>query len=402
MPTINDLYAAKLAQGTGQASVAAAANHRPSLSPKVVRKSVSLARRDIADWKRAEQLALMATNPKQYALQDIFTNISGDAHLTSQINNRKEQTISAAFEMRTPGDGKMDERMTEIMNDIPIIQDIIGHILDSENYNHSLIELSIERGVLKADLISRRNVVAELGRFYPDASIDSFIEYRNTKEYGRWLLEFYSGHLGLLNKAVPHILMKKFAQSCWSEYCEICGIPPRVMKTDTRDPAMLNRAEEMMRNFGASSWFITDTTENFEFADSKSGNGEVYGNLITLCNNEVSMLVSGAIVGQDTKNGNESKEKVSMEITERLVQADRRMVETYMNDTVIPALYRIGIIPMTTSLFKFTAAEDTATLFDMTVKIMPHKKVSDKFIKDKFGIEVEGDRYEQSGTANFQ
>jgi hypothetical protein len=32
----------------------------------------------------------------------------------------------------------------------------------------------------------------------------------------------------------------------------------------------------------------------------------------------------------------------------------------------------------------------------MTVKIMPHKKVSDKFIKEKFGIDVTGDRFEQT------
>ena len=83
-----------------------------------------------------------------------------------------------------------------------------------------------------------------------------------------------------------------------------------------------------------------------------------------------------------------------MEITDRLVQADKRMIENYMNSLVIPALYRIGWIPATTSRFKFTAAEDIDKLFEMTVKVMPHKKVSDKFIKEKFGIDVEGDRYE--------
>ncbi|WP_446662918.1 phage portal protein family protein, partial [Flavobacterium psychrophilum] len=35
----------------------------------------------------------------------------------------------------------------------------------------------------------------------------------------------------MLNKAVSHVLFKRFAQSCWSELCEIYGIPPRVLKT---------------------------------------------------------------------------------------------------------------------------------------------------------------------------
>lgn len=368
-------------------------NRKGNYAPKTVRKAISQARRDIADLQRARTLALAATNPKQYLLQDIYTIISDDAHLSSQISNRKEQTISAGFEMQTP-DKKVDDRMTGIISDLSIIQDLFGYILDSELFGCSLVELAVEDNTPKISLIERRNVVPDFGRFYPDTSFDNFLEYRQAKEYKRWLLEFNSEKLGELNKAVPHALFKKFAQSCWSELCEIYGIPPRVMKTDTRDPQMLDNAEAMMRDIGAAAWFIIDSTEEFEFAQGVNTNGDVYNNLIRLCNNEMSMLISGAVVGQDTKNGNESKEKISMEITDRLVQADKRMVENYMNSLVIPALYRIGWIPATTSKFKFTAAEDIDKLFEMTVKVMPHKKVSDLFIKEKFGIDVTGDRFD--------
>jgi phage gp29-like protein len=370
-------------------------NKKGYYAPMTVRKAISQTRRDIADLQRARTLALAAANPKQYLLQDIYTIISDDAHLTSQINNRKEQTIAAGFEMRTT-DKKTDAKMTDILNELDFIQDLFGYILDSENFGYSLVELSVEDNMPKVELIPRRNVVPDFGRFYPDTSFDNFLEYRQAKEYKHWLLEFNSGHLGILNKSVPHALFKKFAQSCWSELCEIYGIPPRVMKTDTRDPQMLNNAENMMRDIGAAAWFIIDTTEEFEFAQGVNTNGDVYNNLIRLCNNEMSMLISGAVVGQDTKNGNESKEKVSMEITDKLVQSDKRMVEVYMNSLVIPALYRIGWIPATTSKFKFTAAEDLDRLFDMTVKVMPYKKVSDKWVKEKFGIEVTGERFEST------
>lgn len=369
------------------------ANRKGNYAPLTVRKAISQARRDIEDLTRARSLALKVENPKQTQLQDIYTIIEDDAHLASQMNNRKEQTIAAGFEMLTP-EKKKDDRLTGIISDLDFIPDLFGYILDSEYFNHSLVELSVENNAPKIELIPRRNVVPDFGRFYPDVSADNFIEYRKAKEYKQWLLEFNSGHLGILNKAVPHALFKKFAQSCWSELCEIYGIPPRVMKTDTRDPDMLNNAEKMMRDIGAAAWFIIDTTEEFEFAQGVNTNGDVYNNLIRLCNNEVSMLISGAIVGQDTKNGNESKEKVSIQITDRLVQSDKRMIEAYMNSLVIPALYRIGWIPATTSKFKFTAAEDIDRLFDMTVQIMPHKKVADGWIKEKFGIEVEGDRFE--------
>lgn len=373
-----------------------AKNHKPTMANKVARKQVLLTRKDIADWKWSERLFHSPTEPKSYLLQEIFADISNDALFTSQMNNRKEQTVSAPYEMVTPDD-KIDDKMTDALRAIPVITDIIGYMIESEWFGNSTIELSMKNGFHKVELINRRNIVGgAFGRFYPDTSMNQWIPYREVSEYGKWILEFDADHIGMLNKAVPHILFKKFAQSCWSELCEIYGIPPRVMKTETRDPAMLDRAEEMMREVGAAAWFIIDSTEDFQFAQGVSTNGDVYNNLINLCNNETSMLVSGAIIGQDTKNGNESKEKTSIQIFDRLVDADKRMVETYMNSVVIPALYKIGWISSTTSRFRFSAIEDTDKLFTMVEKILPHKEVDNEWIEEKFGIKV------TNKTVNFQ
>jgi len=370
-------------------------NHTPTMAARVIEKQQSMARRDIADWKWSWQLYTSTSEPKSYLLQDTFSDVSNDALLTSQMNNRREQTISAPFELVTP-DEKVDDEITKRIKDIPVITDVLGHIWDSEWYGNSTIEQSVKNGLPKVELINRRNIVPSKGRFYPDTSMNNYIEYRDVKEYGKWILEFNSEHIGLLNKIVPHVLFKKFAQSCWSELCEIYGIPPRVMKTETRDPAMLDRAEAMMRDVGAAAWFIIDNTEEFDFAQGVNTNGDVYNNLIKLCNDEISMLVSGAIIGQDTKHGNESKEKTSIAILDRLVESDKRMVEVYMNTVVIPSWYRIGWIPATTSRFRFAAVEDTDTLWKYTKELLPHKEVDNSFIEEKFGIKVT-DKY-----ANFQ
>jgi phage gp29-like protein len=370
-------------------------NHAPTYAPRVVEKAISQARRDVADWKWSKRLATSPSDPKVYLLQDVFTDIAGDALLTSQMNNRREQTISAPYEMVTPDD-KPDEKTTRIIQEIPITTDMLGHIWDSEWYGNSTIEQSVEKGTKKVTLINRRNIIPSNGRFYYDTSMNNYIEYRDTKEYDSWILEFNSDGIGLLDKVVPHVLFKKFAQSCWSELCEIYGIPPRVMKTETRDPAMLDRAESMMREVGAAAWFIIDNTEEFEFANGVNTNGDVYNNLIHLCNNEISMLVSGAIIGQDTKNGNESKEKISISLLDRLVDADKRMAEMYMNNIVIPSWIRIGWISVTTSHFRFKAVEDTDKLWTYTKELLPHKEVDNDFIEEKFGIRV------TDKTTNFQ
>lgn len=368
-------------------SVGGGANHAPTLAPRIVKKSITQTRRDIADWKWSKQIATSPTEPKMHLLQDIFSEVALDALLTSQMNNRREQTISAPFEMVTP-DGKTDEKATKLLQEIAIITDMLGYIWDSEWYGSSVVEQSVKNGAKAIELINRRNIIPANGRFYPDTSMNNYIEYRDVREYGKWILEFNSDGLGMLDKVIPHVLFKKFAQSCWSELCEIYGIPPRVMKTETRDPEMLDRAEAMMREVGAAAWFIIDNTEEFSFANSVNTNGDVYSNLINLCNNEISMLVSGAIIGQDTKHGNESKEKTSISIFDRLVDADKRMAENYMNTVVIPSWIRIGWIPGTTSLFHFKTVEDTDKLWQFTKELLPYKDVDNAFIEEKFGIKV--------------
>jgi hypothetical protein len=359
----------------------------PQLNRHIVKRQIPQVRRDIQDWKKAIRMATSITDPKQYLLQELYNDIANDALLTSQLNNRNEQTISAGFEL-VGADGSVNDNATAALNSIPCLRDIVGHILNSEWYGCSLVELFEDENNLKrAALIDRRHVVSDTGMFYANIT-EKGIPYRETAEYGSYLLEFDAESLGQLNKAVNHILFKKFAQSCWSELCEIYGIPPRYIKTNTQDNEMLNRAEQMMRDVGAAAWFIIDTTEEFQFAQGVSTNGDVYANLIRLCNNETSMLVSGAIIGQDTENGNRAKEVASIGILDRLVESDRRMIEGYMNAIVLPAFRKIGWLPNGTEIFRFSATENTDKLWQITKELLPYKEVDSKWIEDKFGVPV--------------
>lgn len=359
------------------------------MAQRVVKRSISQSRKDIAEWRAALRLAQLAGDPKYVLLQDILNEVSDDALLTSQINNRHERTISSPFELVDASD-KVNDKLTAMLRANPVILDIFKAMLDSEMFGYSLIELS---GNGNLDLIPRQNLDPVHGRFYPDAYQPYYIEYREAAEYGKWILEFDSGALGIINKTVPHILFKKFAQSCWSELCEIFGIPPRYVKTNTQDDAMLARAEEMLTNMGAAAAFVIDTTEEFQFAQGVSTNGDVYANLIRLCNNEVSMLISGAIIGQDTENGNYSKEQSSIGILDRLVESDKRLVETYMNTVVLPAFSAIGWMPEHQCRFRFAAVDDPDKTWQLVKDILPYKDVDNDWLTEKFGIPVKDKQF---------
>ena len=291
---------------------------------RVIRRQESVTRKDIADWKRARLQATSTYEPKQVLLQRLFSEVIDDALMTSQVSVlRIGKSQGAEFELKM--NGRKDEAETQKFKDSGLYEDLVELIVEAQFFNHSLIEFDYDpAGTVVADLVPRENVSPEVGKFYPDAEGSETVDYRLLPEFGRWLVEIYPRKcgLGLLNKAVPYVLIKKFALSCWSELCEIFGIPPRVMKTNTTDDEMLERAETMMREIGSAAYFIIDTTEDFEFAQGVATNGDVYKNLISTCDQQLSLLNLAAVLGQDTENGNRSKEESSTKLMEAVVKAD--------------------------------------------------------------------------------
>lgn len=363
---------------------------------KIVPKTISRTRADVSTWKSALRAADNVERPRRARLQNLYTDILLDAHLTSQIELRMQHSLSVPFALKR--DGEVDEESTELLKKAIWKNEIDREILWADYRGNSLIELTTENDSLCVTSLPRNNIIPEKGILLLSEDDTTGIDYRNCREYGTWLLEFGSRtNYGLLNKAVPHVLFKRFAQSCWSELCEIYGIPPRFIKTDTQDPEMLNRAEAMLRDMGSAAYFIIDREESFEFAKGADTNGDVYNNLISLCNSEISLLITGAVIGQDTKNGNRSKEESSIKLLDKMVQSDKRMLESYWNGTVLPALVRIGVLPEGLT-YELQQEEDIEKLWSMTKEALPYMDVDTEWMKEKFGIQVTGKKEVTGGV----
>jgi len=371
----------------------------------IVPKAISQTRQDVKAWTNAQNQAQLAENPKFFPIQNLYDNILRDLHLKSQVNNRMLKSLSRPFTIKN-ADGKTNEELTKTMQDKGFIYQINKAILETVYRKHSLGEFSYKMVnnelVLNFDIVPRQNVDPINGYIYYDYTDDKKIKYREQKEYGTWLIEFGEKNtdLGLLDGCVPMVLFKRFGGSCWSELCEIYGIPPRVMKTNTQDKVMVNRAKQMMQDMGSAAWFIIDDSETFEFAKGVDTNGDVYKNLLQFCNNEMSMGISGTVVGQDTKNGSNGKEKTSMGILDDLVDADLSLIEQCWRDTVIPALQQLGILPAGV-LYKYDATEDLETLWKMTTEAANFLEIDPKWVETKFGIKVLGTKKTNEGGQNL-
>lgn len=359
----------------------------------IIPKAMARTKADVLTWKNAIAMASNIESPKTFPYYNLLEDMMLDAHTTSQIQNRKLKTVSSNFTIKNHT-GETHQELTDRLQKSVWFNEIISYILDSIFFGYTLIEFNrteTDPKKVKIDLIPRQNVLPKKGIILNDYQDDKGIDYLNAPEYGSWLIDFgTTGDLGLINKAIPHILFSRFAQSCWSELCEIYGIPPRVMKTNTRDSGALRRAEKMMTDMGAAAWFIIDETEKLEWTTTGTpATGEVYNGLIKLCRDNISLLISGAIIGQDTQYGSRSKEQSSQDILQNLIDADQTLVEQYMNSKVLPALFKIGILPIDNLLFEYDKVEDLSELWTRTKEILPYKEVPNEWIKEKFGIEVQ-------------
>ncbi|MBP3762932.1 MAG: DUF935 family protein [Bacteroidales bacterium] len=350
-------------------------------------------RKDISDWQNAKQSALRVEGARYHYLQELYDYIMDDAHLTSQVLLRKSKVLRSEFALLREG-GDIDEEASDRFANMPATRALVNAIIDAKLYGYSVVELNPQPDQpdpLALSVIDRRHINPKEGIVLIDTSDTNGIEYRKLREYGTFILEFRGEGLGLLDKAVPHVLFKRFAQSCWSEFCEVCGMPPRVIKTNTQDPELRNQYLTMLSNYGTGANGIIDTDDELEFVATNASNGEAYENLIRVCSNELSLLINGAVIGQDTRYGSNSKEQTSTDLNDEIVNADLYDVEVAMNTIVLPALMELGFVPQGLR-FRFREQEDTTQLFNQTIQAAQYFDIDPNWVKEKFGIEVLGPR----------
>lgn len=361
------------------------------IAPLLQLRNSPLNRQDIADWKAAKQAAIRVDYPRMYLLQELYTNIMVDAHLSAQIQLRKAMPLGSDFDL-VNASGDVDDQASARCAQLPAIRTLISLILDAQLFGYSIVELSpqpAEADPLAVTLIDRRHIdpVNGIALIYPYDT--DGIHFRDLREYGSSILEFNVHGLGILDQAIPHVLYKRFAQACWSEFCEVCGMPPRYIKTNTQDPELRDAYLAILKDSGSGSNFLVDTDDEVGFIDTHASKGEAYENLIRICSNELSLLINGAVLGQDTQFGSNAKEQTSSDLNEKLVKADFDFVESAFNTTVLPALEALGFLPHGLR-FRFRQQENVTVLFNQTMQAAQYFDIDPDWVKEKFGIEVLG------------
>lgn len=359
-----------------------------SLIQRITEKQASQTARDMQHWRRAKQVATRVDLPKRDLLDDLVNDLLYDTHLSSQMELRRDRSFAKPYSI-LKADGSTDEETTALLSQSGAFGMLMQIALETPFFGHSLVEiLPAPEGLFTANLLPRRHVVPKLGWVLFDLSDSKGYDYRSDPGYGKTLIEMGDPNdLGILFDCAPATIYKRYAMASWSEFCEIYGIPPRVLKINTDDSEAMQRAADMMQRMGSANWAIVDKDEDLSFAAGVSDNGNIFQKLIYAAKEDVSLKICGATLGQDTQYGNRSKEESSLELLEAKCSADRRMLERVMTSTVLPALARQGFIPEGLR-FAYPQEEDKEALWTRTVSLLPYYNVDEEWIRNTFGVEI--------------
>ena len=308
---------------------------------------------DIDEWKMAVRESENANNPKRVRLCKVIDDIRIDTHLSSCISTLQNGLIAKEFAFFN--NDKIDLEATSLLK-AEWFKEFLSSCLDSFLYGYSVCQFGeiVDGKYSYVKKFPQRNVLPESESILIDISSNKTVSLK-TKNVSNWVMgigdPYYN--LGLLNKCIPIIIYKKLAMSCWSQYVELFGAPFRHLKTDIKDEQRRYNAEEMMRNMGSLGWAVSDKDDDLNFINfTNAGESDVYENLISLCNSEISKLIIGQTM--TSENGSSrSQAQVHKEVLDLYIKSYANSIEDIVNYYLVPFMQNHGLLKSNPE-FRFT------------------------------------------------
>lgn len=316
-------------------------------------------RKTISQWVTAhinselQRVNGNVTVPLKKPLQDIYDYILIDSHLSSVVEQRKSKVLGEEYGVFV--NDVVDADLSALFAK-QWFNKLQGAIIDSKVYGYNLIEIQelINNEINDIKIINRGNVIPELRAIVKNPyQTNSLIPIDNRNDSDYYIL-VDSGDLGLLNKVVPLVMMKRLTMSMWSSHAETFGIPPVILKTDNRD--QVNKFHEDLTKFVHSRKIVIGNEDSLEVLQASTTDPHnIYKELIETCNAEISKAIIGQTSTTDMKSfvgSAEVHERVANEISE----ADREYVTYAINDIVFPKLIALGY-KLENATFKYISKE---------------------------------------------
>lgn len=377
-----------------------------SMTVELKLQADALTQKDMRSWRQAWQTAIDVENPRRGRLYDIYRDVEVDLHLGGCVDQRKGFVEKKSFKL-VDREGKQNDTATQIL-EAAWFKDMVGHILDSRYWGHSLIQLGDiitvegEMRYTGVEVVNRKHVIQEYGVIIREQGDEwkSGIPYRDGP-MADWVIEAGKPHdLGLYLKAATQTIPKKNMLAYWDQFGEIFGMPIRIAKTSSRDPKDRAQIENMLSNMGAAPWGMFPTDTDIEIKETTRGDAfNIYDKRIDRANSELSKGILNQTMTID--NGSSlSQSEVHLEVFENVVEKDADLVRDIVNDQLLPRMVKHGF-PVKGLHFEWDNSIDYTPeqQFEYEKMIADRYEVDPKYFIDKYGVPIIGEKKQPEQAA---
>ena len=313
-----------------------------------------------------------------------------DAHLYAEMNKRKMAVAQLDWSLVAPvsvgaRDKKAVNNLEAMVRDNIDVNTLVFDLSDA--IGHGFVCLEIEwkqdgglwlptkithrpQRWFTVDIATRREIRI---RNYHSFEGDQLIPYG-------WLVHQHSSKAGLPGTqglyralALPY-LFKSFALKNWLRFCELYGIPIRVLTHNETDPIKKQELYLSLQSMGQNGVALLQggMPEDLKTVDMTKGEGQAFKDLVGLAEEGMSKaILGGTLTSSSGKNGNYATAKVHDDIRLQIRNFDAKQIAETLTNQLLGAIITLnGLSINPTWEFDTHEAEDMALYADALPKLV--------------------------------
>lgn len=290
------------------------------------------------------------------AQYELFTDMEEkDAHILAELGKRRRAIVRLPWSIEpppraTPAEKKAAERLTELLTEIPDIEDLIHDTTDAIGKGFACQEIEwhrVESMWVPKSVVHRPQTWFRLHRGYEQEIRlrDHSAEGEPLQAFG-WITHVHRASSGYIERAalfralVWPYLFKNYSVGDLAEFLEIYGIPLRVGKyppgASEKEKLTLLRA---LQAIGHNAAGIMPDGMLMEFHDAATGDPDAFMAMIDWCERCQSKAILGATLTSQADRGSNTNAlgNVHNEVRTDLRDGDARQVQsTLTRDLLYP------------------------------------------------------------------
>ena len=365
-----------MAKKKNTASVKDARDNRPLIVQQIVVKAPQRRVYDVGDWRAALR---SADAGKAKYLYDLFDDIMIDGVLSNAVDKRIQAVLNAEVVFRDAR-GKESDAVVRLI-DTTAWETLVHEIMNRRFYGRAAVELSFRDG-FAVEAIKPKYIDLHNHRILLDDSGMTGVSYDGDSHM---LVLGRPDDFGLLLKAAPYAIWKRGGFGDYAQWIELFGMPQRIGKYNTYDPASRRLLEEAFEKAGSAPYIVIPKESEIETRDGNTGSGSSYNEFREANNEEMLITILGqTLTTVQGERGARSLGEVHLEVEAAKHASDLRFVQRTLNERVIPMLSARGFA-VEGGAFVFPKAAEPLSVADI-VQLSNVIDIPAKYIHEKYSI----------------